>query len=125
MKRVIEVSALFCIVAVGAGCPILSDSCDPTQNLTGQVDFGDSITNQVDCEAANGVWGSHGIPDASCNIRAGDTGKECCDSSQCEGSCIECADAMCTVGTCSDFRIVLDCVRRWHNGVLDEFASCP
>lgn len=47
------------------------------------------IKTEKECKTAGGVWGQIGLfPEEQCNLPTKDGGRECTDSSQCEGKCV-------------------------------------
>jgi hypothetical protein len=78
-------------------------------------------TDRESCLAAEGVWEASVIGGGySCNMRTGDGGKPCFDSSECESLCIadlsevdlgaaRAGREIIANGTCSSWRINLDC----------------
>ena len=45
--------------------------------------------SRAECEQRGGRWGQHGLlPEASCRLPAGDAGKACRSSAECESGCI-------------------------------------
>lgn len=68
--------------------------CEKQNGLNGVPDTGTPKDEKVpdtkaSCEAAGGTWAAFGIsPIEKCVLPASDAGKECSDSSECEGSCI-------------------------------------
>ncbi len=68
-------------------------SCEK-QEVQDNVDKGtpdaETVPNtKASCEATGGTWAAFGIsPIEKCVLPASDAGKECSDSSECEGSCV-------------------------------------
>lgn len=74
-----------------------------------------------DCEANGGRWGKIGFnPQERCNLPTKDTGRECLNSSECEGSCLAdlspeqksqvIQNSITTKGKCSSWKINIGCL---------------
>ncbi len=78
------------------------------------------------CESINGYFGQQGMyPVPSCNPRASDAGKECTDSSQCEGDCLSEDETIRdnAVGECSSLVYVFGCIAPVNDGKV-EYVIC-
>jgi len=81
------------------------------------------VSDQTRCEITGGNWGfiSSEDPTKSCNPRTFDEGKECTDSSQCEGFCqakegLEIYSE--ATGICSGNVLYAGCTWEIENGVV-------
>lgn len=99
--------------------------CQPI--VTESVPCGDRVKEA--CEAVGGVWRIWSRLDAaldrpSCNLRASDAGKQCENSTDCEGECFPepTPTGACVVGVCSEFQRVFGCFAYLDSGVCGEIC---
>ncbi len=77
------------------------------------------------CLQQGGVWARGDALDWSCYQKTSDGGKECTDSSQCEGiGCIS-SDKNAKTGTCNPYNQLLHCAYLLKNGKIDTPMLCP
>ena len=86
--------------------------------------------NKENCEASGGRWGRIGInPKESCNLPTKDAGKECSDSSECEGFCLVyltpeqesqiAAYPISIKGKCASWKITVGCLALVDKGKVN------
>jgi len=82
------------------------------------------VSDQTRCEITGGYWGfmSSEDPTKSCNPSTSDAGKECTDSSQCEGFCkaeegLEIYSE--ATGICSQHVLYAGCTWEIKNGLVE------
>jgi len=82
------------------------------------------ISDQTRCEITGGYWGFISSDDLTktCNPHTSDEGKECTDSSQCEGFCkaeegLEIYSE--AIGVCSRYVLYAGCTWEIKNGVVE------
>lgn len=75
------------------------------------------------CLAIGGSWINVGLPGTPkrCDIKTGDGGKTCIDSSQCQGECLANKSKNTgskTPGKCSDYIATFGCYRKVEKGIV-------
>jgi len=82
--------------------------------------------NEEECLDAGGEWGLFYYGGTlQCNLPTSDAGKECTDSSQCEGNCEAKESAEIgseDTGMCAENKLPYRCMMKIENGVVEP---CP